>query len=47
MLQIKMQDSIPGLDTRKQVGLKDIVDFVGKQKWKWADHVARMNDSRW
>ena len=25
----------------------DIVEYILKQKWKWAGHVARMKDNRW
>ena len=27
--------------------MQDIVQFVLKQKWKWAGHVARLDDNRW
>ena len=30
-----------------KTGGKDIVQVVKKQKWRWAGHVARMNDNRW
>ncbi|GFN90689.1 endonuclease-reverse transcriptase [Plakobranchus ocellatus] len=35
------------LEIRKRTQLQDIVDFVAKQKWKWAGHVARLKDNRW
>jgi len=27
--------------------LRDIVQVVNQQKWRWAGHVARMNSNRW
>ena len=27
--------------------MRDIVQVIKKQKWRWARHVARMNDNRW
>ena len=35
MLKAKLKDKIP------------VVKFAAKQKWKWAGHVARLNDNRW
>ena len=32
---------------RKRTRVQDIVQFVLKQKWKWARHVARLDDNRW
>ena len=34
------------LDKRK-IKAKDIIQVVKQQKWRWAGHVARMNDNRW
>jgi len=32
---------------RAKTGVKDIVQVIKKPKWRWAGHVARMNDNRW
>ena len=32
---------------REKTKLKDIIQVVKQQKWRWAGHVARMNDNRW
>jgi len=32
---------------RKKTKVKDFVQVVKQQKWRWAGHVARMNDNRW
>ena len=33
--------------TREKTKVKDIVKVVKQQKWRWAGHVAWMNDNRW
>ena len=47
MLKIKVKDRIACSEIRKKTGVQDIVQFVLKQKWKWAGHVARLTDNRW
>ena len=32
---------------RAKTGVKDIVQVVKKQKWRWTGHIATMNDNRW
>ena len=27
--------------------MKDIIEKIKEAKWRWAGHVARMNDNRW
>ena len=34
------------IDQRK-TKIKDIIQVVKQLKWRWAGHVARMNDNRW
>ena len=34
------------METAK-TGVKDIVQVVKKQKWRWAGNIARINDNRW
>ena len=47
MLKLKVKDKVPCTEIRKRTGVQDVVQFVLKQKWKWAGHVARTNDNRW
>ena len=35
------------LTSKNKINIKDVVKFAAKQKWKWAGHVARLNDNRW
>ena len=32
---------------REQTGVKDILEAIKEQKWKWAGEVARKEDGRW
>ncbi|GFN77097.1 protein sidekick-1 [Plakobranchus ocellatus] len=47
ILGIKLADRVKCSEIRKRTQIQDIVDFVAKQKWKWAGHVARFKDNRW
>ena len=47
MLKAKLKDEIPCREIRAKTNIKDVVKFAAKQKWKWAGHVARLNDNRW
>ena len=48
MLKLKIKDKVPYTEIRKRTRVQeDIVKFVLKQKWKWAGHVARLDDNRW
>ena len=47
MLWITMRDRHRSTWIRAKTGVKGIVQVVKKQKWRWAGHVARMNDKRW
>ncbi|GFO40356.1 endonuclease-reverse transcriptase [Plakobranchus ocellatus] len=44
---IKLTDRVKCSEIRKRTQIQDIVDFVAKQKWRWAGHVARLKDNRW
>ena len=46
MLKAKLKDKIPCREIRAKTYIKDVVKFAAKQKWKWAGHVARLNDNR-
>ena len=43
---LALQDE-PCKEIRRRTQVKDIVDFITKQKWKWAGHAARYQDNRW
>ena len=47
MLGIKLIDKIPNSTIREKTRVNDILEVITKTKWKWAGHVARMNDNRW
>ena len=47
MLGIKIKDKIPCAVIRSRTQVRDIVDYVAKQKWEWAGHIARLKDNRW
>ena len=47
MLVISLQDRVKSDVIRKKSKVIDIVDYVGRLKWRWAGHVARMKDNRW
>ena len=47
MLGITMRDRHESIWIRAETGVKDIVQVVKKQKWRWVGHLARMNDNRW
>ena len=41
----KIKDKVPYTEIRKRTRVQDIVQFVLKHKWKWAGHVARLDDN--
>ena len=47
MLGLKQIDRIPNSTIRERSKVDDILKVITKTKWKWAGHVARMNDNRW
>ncbi|GFO41155.1 endonuclease-reverse transcriptase [Plakobranchus ocellatus] len=42
ILGIKLADRVKCSKIRKRTQIQDIVDFVAKQKWKWAGHAVRL-----
>ena len=46
MLGITLRDKKRSTWIREKTKVKDI-PVVKQQKWRWAGHVARMNDNRW
>jgi len=47
MIGITMRDRRRSTWVRAKTRVKDIVQVVKKQKWRWVGHVARINDNRW
>ena len=47
MLDLKLKDKIPCSEIRKRTKIIDIIEYTLKQKWKWAGHIARLEDNRW
>ena len=46
MLNVKLNDRIRHT-IRQRTRMTDIVQYVTNTKWKWAGHIARVNDNRW
>ena len=40
MLALRLQDTIPYSEMRKRTKIIDIIEYILKQKWKWAWHIA-------
>ena len=40
-------NSIYSKKLEKKLKVKDIIKVVKQLKWRWAGHVARMNNNRW
>ncbi|GFR95797.1 endonuclease-reverse transcriptase [Elysia marginata] len=47
MLGLKLTDKISCKEIRNETQVLDIAKYIAKQKWKWAGHVARLQDNRW
>jgi len=47
MLGITLRDRKRSTWIREKTIVKDIIQVVKQQKWRWAGHVAKMNDNRW
>ena len=50
MLDLKLKDKIlkiPCSEIRKRTQIIDIIEYTLKQKWKWAGHIASLEDNRW
>ena len=42
-----LQNKIPCSEISKGTKVVDIIEYTLKQKWRWAGHIARMEDTRW
>jgi hypothetical protein len=47
MLKIKKMDKIQNIKIRKITKATNALNYAQKLKWKWAGHVARLDDERW
>ena len=47
MLGVTLKDRKRSTWMREQTRVKVIAQVVKLQKWRWAEHVAKINDNRW
>ena len=47
ILDLKLKDKIPCSEIRKRTKIIDIIEYILKQKWKWAGRIAILKDNRW
>ena len=47
ILGIKITDKIPNEEITVQTNILNIIKHITSTKWRWAGHVARMQDNRW
>ncbi|GFS26842.1 endonuclease-reverse transcriptase [Elysia marginata] len=47
MFGLKLTDKISCKEIRNKTQVSDIAQYIAKQKWKWAGHVARLQENRW
>lgn len=47
ILDIKKQDKVRNTNIRRKTNVIDALTHCKKQKWKWAGHVARMDNGNW
>ena len=47
MLNLQLQVRILCSEIRKRTKIIDITKYTLKQRWKWAGHIARMEDNGW
>ena len=47
MLNISLRDRCKNSDIRNKTQVKDILTKINEMKWRWAGHIARINDNRW
>ncbi|CAH2267349.1 jg27532 [Pararge aegeria aegeria] len=46
-LRVSLSDQIRNEEIRRRTRVTDIVQRVGKLKWRWAGHIARRTNRRW
>ncbi|GFN91465.1 endonuclease-reverse transcriptase [Plakobranchus ocellatus] len=48
MLNIKLKDRLPTKEINPVITqVIDVVQYIQRQKWRWAGHIAREKDKRW
>ena len=47
ILGIKITDKIPNEEINVKTNILNIIKHITNTKWRWARHVARMQDNRW
>jgi hypothetical protein len=47
ILSIKLKDKVNSKYIRSKTNIIDALEFVLKQKWRWAGHIGRLTDDRW
>ncbi|CAH2240751.1 jg4232 [Pararge aegeria aegeria] len=47
MLEGSLRDKIKNEDIRRRTRVTDLAQRVAKQKWQWAEHIARRTVGRW
>jgi hypothetical protein len=47
MLNLSLRDRVRHTHIRKRTKVKDVMQKIKELKWRWAGHIARMDDNRW
>ena len=47
MLGVSLRDRIRNDEIRRRTKVEDIIECITKSKWRWAGHIARLQDGRW
>ena len=47
ILGIKITDKIPNEEISMKTNILNIIKHITNTKWRWAGHLARMQDNRW
>ena len=47
ILGLKITDKIPNEEISMKTNILNIIKHITNTKWRWAGHVARMQDNRW
>ncbi|XP_063824649.1 uncharacterized protein LOC135074302 [Ostrinia nubilalis] len=47
MLGVSLQDHKTNEWIREKTRISDVVEEIESRKWRWAGHIARMNQDRW
>ena len=47
MLGLTLKYGVRNDEILRRTGVDDIIERIAKQKWRWAEHIAGMEDGRW